>query len=531
MATFGKTIIGTSYFHNGANYTFSGSKYTLPESGNISKLTLYIRGFGDVVVHAAQLAIYDAMFNRLAVTEIKDLGSGTDLYSWFDFQIVDANNQPTTVALQPGDYWLCWISTGDIYTQYDADPNPIAQTFFNMSGNISTGFPPNIASTYKEYAARNASVYATYASITPTSPWYLNIVANLSQGTTIPLPAAGTPYEIPYNTPQQVDATPYTGFHFLKWIFDAVEAGTISSITTGPYTDGSTHNLEAIFEADTPIPPPSEVFGKTSVGAVLFYKETNTIKVYKMACKYNNPSAGIFSTIYVRLTNIPGWAASLPIVKMGIVDEAGTLRTVSVSAQLAPLPAGRIIPQLTEFTLTSPTALPAGNYWLVLYFAGYGGLYISEDYNAAPLGSCLVTSINATDFDDPVWLSSGLVASSIDGLDIFAGQPSPLTGVSMTPNTDQSIFNNQTLQFTATPIGGQVQALTYEWFVDAISAGANQTYLFDGLAHTLSGHNVYCTCSDGINTFSSTPITVTISLAPLGKWNINIKVLMKNVAL
>jgi hypothetical protein len=164
MPIFGKDTIGVSTFNNGPNYTLSGSKYTLTEIANISKLTLFIRGFASAISHDVQCAIYTDLGAKIAESAIVNLGTSKEPVGWVDFPLA------TPIQLPPGDYWLCCIANDDMYIAYDADPDPNAQVFFNQRGSLygdpsttpptPAGFPDAISAPFP--IPRDVSIYATY---------------------------------------------------------------------------------------------------------------------------------------------------------------------------------------------------------------------------------------------------------------------------------------------------------------------------------------------------------------------------------
>jgi hypothetical protein len=252
MATFGyvdvngQPILGATDGSHGILIVLA--KYPLVESGNVSKITIYMRGFYGSN-YTLQLALYDSAFNLLAVTETKTFPSDT-VNSWVDFNIVDANGQPSTVALSPSLYWLAYRSsaTGNLVHRYN--PAPVGTASVAATSYYAT-FPASLAANYKDYYDRHISVYATYTpTVAPPPSWSLNIVADPAMGNTTP--TAGLYVGIPYDAPVLVSASPLAGFDFAGWTLDGVPMGTATSITVEPYTDGLQHELIANFSPIVP---------------------------------------------------------------------------------------------------------------------------------------------------------------------------------------------------------------------------------------------------------------------------------------
>ena len=257
------------------------SKYYLPVEGDISKISVYIRGFNYSGTYRVQLAIYNTATNPnlIAVTEERSIaygGSSGFIAGWFDFNIAaDANGTPIShIVLPSGNYYLGVTSAdGYLYTQYEdgyCSANTPSQEYYNSASCTTAGgswipltdtslwfattlavagFPTSITS-YKNYGARNFAIYATYDAVPVNPDWYL-VMQHGEGGYTNPsitgMPVEG--WQIPYNTYQDCTATANPDYQFDGWSLetDPTIVSTSTTYRIGPYTDGSTHILVAHF--------------------------------------------------------------------------------------------------------------------------------------------------------------------------------------------------------------------------------------------------------------------------------------------
>jgi PKD repeat protein len=154
MSTFGKTTIGVNSWEPGPG-RMAGSLYPLPVDATVSKITYYIQGYDGAPPGYYKCAIYDAAWNLQGVTEevIRPDASA----AWVDF------NFPTPLSLPAGDYWLCWFSTVNAISRYDASGTIAGFDLGGQGVTYASGYPSSLVGIYKDTLLVNFSIYATYA--------------------------------------------------------------------------------------------------------------------------------------------------------------------------------------------------------------------------------------------------------------------------------------------------------------------------------------------------------------------------------
>ena len=168
-------------------------------------------------------------------------------------------------------------------------------------------------------------------------------------------------------------------------------------------------------------------FGKvppTQGGTYLYISGQGT--GIKLASKYHSTYGGMFTAMFARLTNIPGWDASKPTLRMGIIDVSGTLLGITNVIQLAMLPSTIPLgtPMIFQFTLAQPVTLfPSADYYLVLWMDDYGGFDIWLDYAVDTKSGFLVLE----DFSLPTGSIPASTDTSWNGVlyDFWAGSVAP----------------------------------------------------------------------------------------------------------
>jgi hypothetical protein len=163
-STFGLTAVG------GVNTVFGPdkkrvSKYVLSQSGDVSKLSLYLAGAGVSGSQVVRGVIYADAFGepgRLLGTTVELSASGSDAAAWRDLPFA------SPLRLGAGSYWLGFIS---------GDTSSVVKFFFNeYVGAYRTN-----ADTYADGASdpfgggvtaylRNISIYATYTPVQAPLP-------------------------------------------------------------------------------------------------------------------------------------------------------------------------------------------------------------------------------------------------------------------------------------------------------------------------------------------------------------------------
>ena len=119
MSTFGNTNIGGSWLNDSGNIK-AVDKFTLSEAGDVSKLTIYVRGHNTGEDQVRRGVIYSDTAgspNALKGTTAEITVTSAQAAGW-----VDLSFSPS-VSLTPGDYWLGYIvgaNSAGSDTAYDA---------------------------------------------------------------------------------------------------------------------------------------------------------------------------------------------------------------------------------------------------------------------------------------------------------------------------------------------------------------------------------------------------------------------------
>jgi hypothetical protein len=168
MATFGKTTIGA----NAIDYNTGikrGSKYYLPEAGTVTAISLYATNVSGNV----KFAIYDDDgANGAPGTKIwaDDVGQ-TMVNGW-------NTKNGLSVQLQPGWYWLCWMTSATHRAYYDSPGNRAWNTqnytdpWPDSWGATNTGTDRD-HSIYCAYTPSGAPIIKTWTALLNTSHVYL----------------------------------------------------------------------------------------------------------------------------------------------------------------------------------------------------------------------------------------------------------------------------------------------------------------------------------------------------------------------
>lgn len=152
MATFGKTAIGGSTSTRGGN-TVTGSKFTLSDSATVTQMSWYGANAG--VNTNAVVGIYTnsagAPGTLLGTSSATAINSATP--QWWTFTI--------SLALSPGDYWLCFLPQGTVDYYWDNVANA------SVVDNSGVTYP-TFSSPFSVDAtqSREVSIYATYTAAT-----------------------------------------------------------------------------------------------------------------------------------------------------------------------------------------------------------------------------------------------------------------------------------------------------------------------------------------------------------------------------
>jgi hypothetical protein len=228
MATVGKTTIGSIYRGAAETYIW-GSKITMPEDGQISSITAFIkRNTGTY----GKFAIYDSTGKKLAESSPVMLPT---VESWTNF--------PISALCRAGQtYYFVVLADGITYILADEGIAGGGQEV-RVSWQTYPTFPETI--DWSEVYDYELSIYATY---TPTTIIQVQLVILTTTGGTTE-PAPGT-YMVDKDTNVQITAIPESGYNFDHWELDGVNIGSVNPTSV---TMNTNHTLLAVF---TSIPPP-----------------------------------------------------------------------------------------------------------------------------------------------------------------------------------------------------------------------------------------------------------------------------------
>lgn len=179
-ATFGKTAVGAQ---PGVNGGFSANvkrcaKYTLSETGDVSKLTLYTGGApGFSGTQAIRGVIYATSSGvpttRLAVSNERVV-SATETMAWRDLVL------PATVRLAPGTYCL-GVHSGTTEGVADYRWDAVAGSWFKNADTYSDGATSTFGTA--ETGNQQISIYATYTPVSVCSKWASTTGSDTNPGT------------------------------------------------------------------------------------------------------------------------------------------------------------------------------------------------------------------------------------------------------------------------------------------------------------------------------------------------------------
>jgi len=230
MPVFGKTTIGAnSVYYNTGNKR--GSKFTLPEDGIVTAISIYATG----VTGEIKFAIY-ADENGKPGELIYGDNTGQPMVEGWN------TKSGLSIFLPAGDYWLCWDISETAVFYYDSpgyrawNPKVYTEPWSEVWEEET-----NIADD------REHSIYAEYV---PAGTYSLTIETT-EGGTTDPSP--GT-YSYDAGTAVEVTAIPYEGYRFDHWELDGTDIGGENPISI---IIDANHALLAVF-VSAPAPPPGE---------------------------------------------------------------------------------------------------------------------------------------------------------------------------------------------------------------------------------------------------------------------------------
>ena len=210
--TFGKTTVGpNSDSTGGSNYVVS-CKYTMPESGSITKITAYIQSFdgtphnGKAALYADNAGVPGAKLVESSEVSISSLG-------WYNFTVSYANTQGSR------NFWLAITVQNGWRYRYDAGSS-------NQEAYRPYAYPDfSDPYTPQGYHAFAMSIYATYTTGTSPPPALSVTITPTSANLTVGGSAA-----IFTATPSG-GVTPYT----IQWI-DNANGNVIGTGTTCTFT-------------------------------------------------------------------------------------------------------------------------------------------------------------------------------------------------------------------------------------------------------------------------------------------------------
>jgi fibronectin type 3 domain-containing protein len=172
-STFGKTTIGPNSDSTGGSNYVVACRYTMPESGSITKITAYIQSY-DGAPHNGKAALYTDSAGVPGAKLAESSEVSISSLNWYDFPISYVNTQGSR------DLWLAITVQNGWRYKYDAGSS-------NQEAYRSYTYPnfPD-PSTPQGYHAFAMSIYATYTTVITPLP-ALNVAvtptsANLTVG-------------------------------------------------------------------------------------------------------------------------------------------------------------------------------------------------------------------------------------------------------------------------------------------------------------------------------------------------------------
>jgi hypothetical protein len=162
-ATFGKATVGATAASDPANLK-GVSKYRLPSTGTVSKLSLYLQPTGTSGSETIEGLVYGesgrAPGPLLGTTSALTFKSSSSA-GWYDLNFL------TPLKLAPGNYWLGFISGGTSNVtafRYDTASNALD---YNANSYAAGASDPFGAATI---IAEQISLYGTYSASVPAGP-------------------------------------------------------------------------------------------------------------------------------------------------------------------------------------------------------------------------------------------------------------------------------------------------------------------------------------------------------------------------
>jgi hypothetical protein len=198
MATFGKTTVGA----NSVGYntgTKRGSKYQLTEAGTVTAISLYATG----VSGSVKFAIYDDDGTGGAPgTKIWADDTGQTMVNGWN------TKNGLSISLQPGWYWLCWMTSASHTAYYDSPGNRAWNT------QVYTDPWPSSWGSTSTGTDRDHSIYCTY---TPSGGQTYEIYVDaIAQSLATPIEQCTFNVEKDASVASQSQPASETTFHVLQ---------------------------------------------------------------------------------------------------------------------------------------------------------------------------------------------------------------------------------------------------------------------------------------------------------------------------
>lgn len=252
MSTVGKTTIGNIYSGGAAGYILA-AKIVMPENGQITKISAYIRG--DVGANGI-FVIYNATGTKVAESNPIALTTNP---TWTDF--------PLDFTAQAGQtYYFAVLTNTGLYIMADAAAVGAGTEVRGYSDAGYPIFPDPIV--WREFIDREFSIYATYTPIIAPSTYTLTVSPSVNGSTN---PSSGS-YLIASGTIESITAQPDTGYQIEAWIVDGVNAGSDTGIIV---TMNKDHTVSITFK---PISPPPLTTHSLTINSVPIEGITPTVE-------------------------------------------------------------------------------------------------------------------------------------------------------------------------------------------------------------------------------------------------------------
>lgn len=204
-------------------------------------------------------------------------------------------------------------------------------------------------------------------------------------------------------------------------------------------------------------------FGKTTPGDDIWYCDTSSMGDRKVGTIYNNPQAYDFNTLFARFSNWPGWDASYPKVKAGIIDSGGNLLDMSIN-EIMLQPVIQFEHLWHAFRLSKNLTLSPGDYCLCLWIGGYGAIAYRCSQSENP-----ASFIIQEDYNNPTGIIGNLtIQRNFDIFAVYTESNIPPRAImeiitSVTTEVGSIVTFDGSLSLPGFYDNNETQILSYEW--------------------------------------------------------------------